>query len=66
MRNYYTLFVLDTDTETWHNEFGAYTQKECKEEIYHSFPYTKKKHTYIHFGDGTKEEIQKVSKELNS
>lgn len=53
MNTYYTLFVYDTDNGSWHNEFGDYTRESIKEEIYHSYQYTKKKHLKIIKNDGS-------------
>jgi len=44
---YYILFVYDTETQTWFDEFGDYTKASLKTEIEYSHYNTKKKHIKI-------------------
>jgi hypothetical protein len=44
---YYILFVYDTDTQTWFDEFGDYTKASLKTEIEFSHYDIKKKHIKI-------------------
>tara|TARA_R110002096_G_scaffold137292_2_gene290597 strand:- start:181 stop:396 length:216 start_codon:yes stop_codon:yes gene_type:complete len=44
---YYILFVYNTDTKTWFDEFGDYTKASLKTEIEYSHYDIKKKHIKI-------------------
>ena len=44
---YYILFVYDTETKTWFDEFGDYTKASLKTEIEFSHYDIKKKHIKI-------------------
>lgn len=44
---YYILFVYDTETKTWFDEFGDYTKASLKTEIEYSHYNIKKKHIKI-------------------
>jgi hypothetical protein len=44
---YYILFVYDTDSQKWFDEFGDYTKASLKTEIEFSHYNTKKKHIKI-------------------
>jgi hypothetical protein len=44
---YYILFVYDTETQKWFDEFGDYTKASLKTEIEYSHYDTKKKHIKI-------------------
>jgi hypothetical protein len=44
---YYILFVYNTDTQTWIDEFGDYTKASLKTEIEYSHYDIKKKHIKI-------------------
>jgi len=44
---YYILFVYDTETKTWFDEFGDYTKASLKTEIEFSHYDTKKKYIKI-------------------
>tara|TARA_R110000796_G_scaffold133231_2_gene248773 strand:+ start:2216 stop:2431 length:216 start_codon:yes stop_codon:yes gene_type:complete len=44
---YYILFVYNTDTQTWFDEFGDYTKASLKTEIEFSHYDIKKKHIKI-------------------
>ena len=44
---YYILFVYDTDSQKWFDEFGDYTKASLKTEIEFSHYDTKKKHIKI-------------------
>ena len=44
---YYILFVYDTESKTWIDEFGDYTKASLKTEIEYSHYDTKKKHIKI-------------------
>ena len=64
MTTYYTLFIYDLDLKQWDNEFGAYTKKECLEELHDSFYYTKAKHAKIIKNDGSLNAIRKIYNDL--
>ena len=44
---YYILFIYDTDSQKWFDEFGDYTKASLKTEIEYSHYDTKKKHIKI-------------------
>ena len=62
---YYILFVYDTESKTWIDEFGDYTKASLKTEIEFSHYDTKKKHIKIIKTTDDKNAIKTAYRNLN-